>query len=391
MTPADVLRVGSIGLRSRRLRAFLSALGICVGISSVVGVLGISASSQVELLSRLDSLGTNLLSVSPGVQLGGARAHLPATAPGMIRRLGAVTDLAAEGFVPGAGVYRTDKIPSIASGGISVAAADVNLPGVLGATVAHGTFLNAATARYPAAVLGASAAVALGIVDLRFPVQISVGGQWFAVVGILDPILLASNLDRSVLVGYPAAERYLGFDGQYSTIYLRADPAHVDGVQALLARTADPAHPEETSVSRPSDLLVARAAAQSVYTDLFVGLGTVALLVGAVGVANVMVVGVLERRSEIGLRRALGATRGHVGLQFLTEAVLLSGIGGLGGVAAGALATALMSLLNGWPVAVPLSAVLGGLGSAVVVGMVAGLYPALRAARMAPSDALRTA
>jgi putative ABC transport system permease protein len=391
LAASDVLRVGSIGLRARRLRAALSALGVAIGIAAIVGVLGISASSQANLLAQLDQLGTNLLTVSPGQQLGGGQAFLPPTSPGMIRRVGPVLHVSATGVVPGAAVYKTDKVPSYQTGGIAVRATDVDLPGTLGVAVAHGAFLNPATAQYPAAVLGASTAQYLGIADVRQPVQILVGRRWFAVVGILGPVTLAPDLDRSVFVGYPAAERYLGFDGEFSNIYLRTDPEQVLDVQAVLARTADPAHPEQVAVSRPSDALAARAVAQTAYTTLFVGLGAVALLVGGVGIANVMFVSVLERRSEIGLRRALGATRGHVGAQFLTESVLLSLGGGAAGVALGAGATIAYASANRWLVVVPSIAVWGGLGAALLVGAAAGLYPALRAARLAPTEALRSA
>jgi len=390
LAPPDVLRVGAIGLRARRLRAALSALGIAIGIAAIVGVLGISASSQANLLARLDRLGTNLLTVSPGQHLGGGQAFLPRAAPGMIRRVGPVLHVSATGVVPAATVFKTDKVPAYQTGGISVRATDVDLPQTLEVAVAHGTFLNGATAQYPAAVLGASTAQYLGITDVRQPVEILVAGRWFAVIGILGSVTLAPELDRSVFVGYPAAERYLGFDGEYTSVYLRTDPEQVLDVQAVLARTANPAHPEEVAVSRPSDALAARAAAQTAYTALFVGLGSVALLVGGVGIANVMFVSVLERRSEIGLRRALGATRGHVGAQFLTESGLLSLAGGTAGVALGAGATIAYAASNRWLVVVPPLAVWGGLGAALVVGAAAGLYPALRAARLAPTDALRS-
>jgi putative ABC transport system permease protein len=390
LAPPDVLRVGAIGLRARRLRAALSALGIAIGIAAIVGVLGISASSQANLLAQLDRLGTNLLTVSPGQQLGGGQAFLPRAAPGMIRRVGPVLHVAATGVVPNANVFKTDKVPAYRTGGISVRATDVDLPQTLGVAVAHGTFLNGATAQYPAAVLGASTAQYLGITDARQPVEILVSRRWFAVIGILGTVTLAPELDRSVFVGYPAAERYLGFDGEYSDVYLRTDPEQVVDVQAVLARTANPAHPEEVAVSRPSDALAARAATQTAYTALFAGLGSVALLVGGVGIANVMFVSVLERRSEIGLRRALGATRGHVGAQFLTESVLLSLAGGAAGVALGAGATIAYAWANRWLLVVPPVAVWGGLGAALLVGAVAGLYPALRAARLAPAEALRS-
>jgi len=387
---SDVLRDGSLGLRARRLRASLSALGIAIGVAAIVGVLGISASSQADLLAQLDRLGTNLLTVAPGQRFGGGQAYLPLTSPGMIRRVGPVLRASATGVVPGAAVFKTDKVPAYQTGGMSVRATDLDLPDTLGASVADGVFLNAATARYPAVVLGASAAQYLGITDVRDPIEILIGGRWFTVIGILAPIALASELDRSVFVGYPAAEQYLGFDGEFTSVYLRTDPAQVTDVQAVLARTASPAHPEEVAVSRPSDALAARAAAQTAYSTLFVGLGAVALLVGGVGIANVMFVSVLERRSEIGLRRALGATRGHIGIQFLAESALLSLLGGAVGVAIGAGVTIGYASTHHWTVVVPTVAVWGGLASALVLGVVAGLYPALRAARLAPVVALRT-
>lgn len=389
LTFPDVFRVGSLGLHSRRLRALLSALGVGIGIAAIVGVLGVSASGQARLLAQLDALGTNLLTVSPGQALGGGQAYLPQTAPGMIRRVGPVLAVSATGVVPNVHVFRSDKIPAVQSGGISVRATDVNLLQTLSAGLQHGTFLNAATAQYPAVVLGASTAAYLGITELRNPVQVYVGGQWFAVIGILQPLVLAPNLDRSVLVGYPAAQRYLQFDGEYTTVYLRTDPDQVPDVQAVLARSANPAHPEEVQVSRPSDVLAARVAAQGAYTSLFIGLGAVALVVGGVAIANTMLTAVLERRSEIGLRRALGATEMQVGLQFLTESLLLSGLGGLAGVLLGSLATTAYALSNHWMVVIPVLAVWGGMAAALLVGAVAGLYPALRAARLAPTEALR--
>ena len=387
---SDVLRDGSLGLRARRLRASLSALGVAIGVAAIVGVLGISASSQADLLAQLDRLGTNLLTVAPGQHLGGGQAYLPQTAPGMIRRVGPVLRVSATGVVPGVNVFKTDKVPQYQTGGISVRATDLDLPDTLGASVTHGVFLNTATARYPAVVLGASVAQYLGVTDVRDPIELLIGGRWFTVVGILAPIALAPELDRSVFVGYPAAEQYLGFDGEFTSVYLRTDPTQVTDVQAVLARTASPAHPEEVAVSRPSDLLAARAAAQAAYSALFIGLGAVALLVGGVGIANVMFVSVLERRSEIGLRRALGAARGHIGIQFLTESALLSLLGGAVGVAIGAAVTIGYASTHHWMVVVPPVAVWGGLASALVLGVVAGLYPALRAARLAPVDALRT-
>jgi putative ABC transport system permease protein len=384
----DLVMVGAGGLATRRLRAALSALGVAIGIAAIVAVLGISQSSKADLLAQLDRLGTNLLTVAPGQTFGGDTATLPKDSVGMIRRIRPVQQAAAIAAVSDTAIYRNDKIPPAETGGLSVAAADLQLPQAVGATVAKGRWLNAATARYPATVLGATTASQLGIHQPGS--QVWLGRRWFTVVGILDPVTLAPELDRAALIGFPAAKALFGADGSPSTIYLRADPDQVSDVQGVLAATANPEHPNEVQVSRPSAALEAQAAAKSALNSLLLGLGAVALLVGGVGIANVMVISVLERRGEIGLRRALGATRGHVRTQFVVEALLLALLGGAGGVVLGGLVTAGYALRQGWQVVVPLSGVAGGVGVALVLGAVAGLYPAVRAARLAPTAALRT-
>ena len=387
LSARDLVAVAGAGLRTRRLRAALSALGIAIGIAAMVAVLGISSSSRADLLAQLDSLGTNLLRVTPGETFLGADAKLPTEAPSMLRRIGPVEWVAATGGTD-ASVRRTDLIPEAETGGISVLAADPELLGTLRGELAAGRFLNRATARYQVVVLGAKAAERLGVTATGR--QVWLGGRWFTVVGILRPVALASEIDRAALVGFPAAEALLGSDGSPGTVYVRADPDQVEAVRSVLPATANPANPNEVRVSRPSDALAARAAANSAFTSLLLGLGAVALLVGGVGIANVMVISVLERRSEIGLRRALGATRGHVGLQFLAESLLLALAGGLAGVALGAAVTAVYATGRGWSLVVPVPAMPGGILAALAVGAVAGLYPALRAARLTPTDALRT-
>jgi len=389
LRPSDLARIASVGLRTRRLRAALSALGIAIGVAAIVAVLGLSSSSQAGLLAEIDKLGTNLLTVTNGQNLFGKTAELPRAAPGMIGRISPVTQVQDTGATS-ADAYRSPLIPAINTNGLSVEASSLGLPRAVGTSLARGSYLNAATEKEAVAVLGAAAAQHLGIDRVWPGERIWVGGQWFYVVGILRPAVLAPEIDSSVLVGFPAAQKYLHFDGHPSTIYVRADIGQVAAVHSVLAATANPEAPNQVAVSQPSSALVARAAAQSALNGLFLGLGAVALLVGAVGVANIMVISVLERRSEIGLRRALGATRGQIRTQFLSEAMLLALLGGATGVAAGALATAIYATTKGWAIVIPALAWAGGLGGALAIGAIAGLLPAIRAARMAPTEALRT-
>jgi putative ABC transport system permease protein len=385
---SDLARLSTVGLRTRKLRAGLSALGIAIGVAAIVAVLGLSASSQAGLLAEINQLGTNLLTVTNGQSVTGGTVELPTMAPDMIGRIGGVQQVQSTGTVPGVGAFRNAFIPSVDTNGLTVEATSLDLLPVVATTLADGHYLNAATAQEPVAVLGATSARLLGI-DHVYPRQrIWVGGQWFYLAGILKPAVLASDLDSAVLVGYAAAERYLGFDGHPSTVYLRGQDERVNAVDNLLAATANPENPSGVNVSQPSDALVAQADAKSALNGLFLGLGAVALLVGAVGVANIMIISVLERRSEIGLRRALGATRGHIRIQFLFEAILLGLLGGTVGVALGTAATAIYAHTKHWATIVPTEAWAGGIAASLIIGAVAGLIPALRAARLSPTQAL---
>jgi putative ABC transport system permease protein len=390
LNPGDLLRVASIGLRSRRLRASLSALGIAIGIAAMVAVLGISESSKANLLQALDRLGTNLLVVeAAGGFIGNEDAALPTTAEAMLRRIGPVQEVSSVTSVD-ATVVRTDLAPSDQTGGITVKAADTQLVETLVGEMADGEWLDEARAGLPVVVLGSVTAERLGITSVRDGAQVWLGGRWFTVIGIMEPLELAPDLDTSAVIGRDIAIDELGAAEAPGTVYLRTDPDEVDDVQGVIAPTANPENPDQVEVTRPSDAIEARAAASNAFTALFLGLGAVALLVGGVGIANVMVISVLERRSEIGLRRALGATRRHVSVQFLSEALLLSAAGGLAGVLLGAAVTAVYDAARGWEIVVPVVGLAGGVAAALVIGAAAGLYPAARAARLAPTDALRT-
>jgi putative ABC transport system permease protein len=381
----DVLRLGTTGLRARPTRAILSALGIAIGIAAMIAVVGISASSQAGLNQQLAGLGTNLLTAHAGKSLFGDQTELPPDTVGKVRLIDGVEKASSVGLLR-QNVYRSSLSDPEASGGMSAMAADLKLLGVVGGTVRAGTWLNPATGSFPCVVLGSVAAERLGVVTPG--AQIWLGGQLMTVIGILDPMPLAPEFDSAALMGEKAAAELFGFHGNPTTVYERSSDQAVQRVRNLLGPTISPQAPNEVEVSRPSDALAAKNAADRAFTRLLIGLGSVALLVGGIGVANTMIISVLERRREIGLRRALGGTRGHIRLQFLAEALLLSAFGGLMGALLGASVTAAMAIGNGWPVTLPPDTVVIAVAATLVIGAVAGLYPAIRAARTPPTAAL---
>jgi putative ABC transport system permease protein len=391
LRPQDLGGLASVGLRTRKLRASLSALGIAIGVAAIVAVLGLSASSSAGLLAEISKLGTNLLTVTNGQSLTGGTAELPEAAPGMVAELPGVTTVQYTGALDNVSAYRSPYIPAIDTNALSVDASSLGLPAAVGTSVAQGTYLNAATQNEPVAVLGYQAAQRLGIDRIWPGEKIWVGGMWFYLAGILNSAATyAPEIDSSVLIGFPAAQKYLGFDGRPTELYVRTqnNQSVTNRVDGLLAYQADPEDPTGAAVSQPSSALTAQADAAGAFNTLFLGLGAVALLVGAVGVANIMIISVLERRQEIGLRRALGATRGQIRIQFLSEAVLLSLIGGAVGVITGVISTAVYAHTKGWAIVIPPEAWAGGLAAALAIGAIAGLLPAIRAARLSPTEAL---
>ena len=383
----DLVAVGWHGLGARRIRAALTAVGIAIGIAAIVAVVGISESSRANLLASLDRLGTNLLTVTAGQSLLGSDSSLPEDASGMVERIGPVAAVSGTTGVD-ASVRRTDLVPESQTGGIDVVAAETDLDETLGLGLARGTFLNDATSAYPAVVLGSVAAQRLGVTDVDNPVLVRIGDDWFSVIGVLEPNVLAPELDRSAIIGPEVAAELFGTSRSFDTLYVRTTPQAIDQVRQVLAATANPANPEEVRVARPSDALEARAAAETAFTALLVGLGALALLVAGVGIANVMLMSVLERRTEVGLRRALGATRRDIAGQFVVEALLLAGTGGIAGAVLGTAFAWLYARAHGWPLLLPVLGIAAGIAASLAVGVVAGIYPARQAARVSPTEAL---
>ena len=383
---SDVLRLAGTGLRARPMRAFLSALGIAIGIAAMIAVVGVSTASRAQLTAQLESLGTNMLTVTPGSDLSGTDVKLPTDAVGRVKQIEGIQQASSTSLVKDASVYRNSLSDKDATGGISTLVAEQGLLDVVAGEVDKGTWLNEATSQYPATVLGQTAAQRLGVVSPGTKVWL--GGSWFTVVGILKPVVLAPELNNAALVGQGVASSLLGHDAKPTTVYTRSQDAAVSTVRKVLAPSISPQAPNEVKVSRPSDALEAKNAADKAFTSLLLGVGSIALLVGGIGVANTMIISVLERRREIGLRRSLGAMRGHILVQFMTEALLLASLGGALGCVIGVGVTAAMSAANGWPFTLPVIAVAGGLGVTIAIGALAGVYPAVRASRTPPTAAL---
>ena len=387
LRPADILRLAGTGLRARPMRAFLSALGIAIGIAAMIAVVGVSTSSRAQLTAQLESLGTNMLTLTPGSDLTGTEVKFPTDAVGRVNKIDGVQQSSSTSLVK-ASVYRNSLSDKAATGGISALVAEPGLLDVVAGEVDKGAWLNPATSSYPSTVLGASAARRLGVVEPG--TQVWLGGTSFTVVGILKPSVLAPELDNAALIGAPVAEKLFGYAGNPTTIYERSADKAVERVRELLGPTISPQAPGAVKISRPSDALAAKNAADQAFTSLLTGVGSIALVVGGIGVANTMIISVLERRREIGLRRALGAMRSHILIQFLAEALLLAGLGGALGCVIGVGVTAGIAALRGWPFALPPLIVLAGLAVTVLIGALAGLYPAVRAARTPPTVALNS-
>ncbi len=389
MNLRDIFSVGSSGLRTRRVRAALSVTGITIGIAALVGILGLSQSGSADLLKDLDALGTNLLTVQAGDGFRSQEATLSLDATAMIDRIGPVYQVSATTKITG-GVFLNDLIQDGRTKGITIVAADLNLLSAQRGSLKSGKFLDEMTSQFPFVVLGSVAAERLGIRNTSGDQKVWLKEKWFMVIGIMEPLPLAADLDRSAIIGYPAADKFLGLDEPPEVIYVRAYPEHIYDVRSVMPATVNPENPEEVQVGRASDVLEARIAASDTFLNLFVGLGAVALLVGTIGIANVMVIAVIERRNEIGLRRALGATKFHIASQFLTESLLLSVLGGITGVAAGMSVTATYAISQDWSIVIPVYVVVGGILCSILIGGIAGFYPAMRAANMSPTEALRT-
>mgnify|MGYP000862845989 CR=1 FL=1 len=384
---SDVARLGLTGLRARPMRAILSALGIAIGIAAMVGVVGVSASSQARLQEQLRALGTNMLTARSGADLSGTDLILPEDSVGRTLMIPGVTDAASTSTLSGVSVYRSRLSDPNATGGIITMAADTNLLKVVSGTMRKGAWLNDATAKYPGVVLGSKAAQLLGVVEPG--TQVWLGGMSFTVLGIMDPAPLAEELDNAALIGVSAAGTYFDAGKTPTTIYERSTEDQVETVRELLGPTLAPQGATGLKVSRPSDALAAQNAADQTLTTLLAGVGSIALLVGGIGVMNIMMVSVTERTREIGVRMALGAKQRTIMMQFVTEAAVICVIGGIFGVLLGIAVGSTAASMTGFPAYPSFTAIFIAVTFSMAIGVFFGWYPAKKAANLDPIEALR--
>jgi len=384
----DLFFVALYGVRARRGRAALTSIGIGIGIAAIVAVTGISASGRADLLATLESLGTNLIKASPQAGFFGTQEKLPDGVVGMVERIGPVEEVTSTTQTDLI-VRRSDFISEFEGGGISTIVTSPELLQVVGGNLIEGRFIQDGLSNIPVTVLGSVTASRLGINTLDTPTKILIGNEWFGVVGIIDELKIHPDLDRSVFIGYGVAKTLFDIDKEPTTIYVRANPTYIEDVVEVIAPSMNPENPDQVQVSRPSDALEAQEAADAAFTNLLLGLGSVALLVGGVAIANVMVMSVLERRMEIGVRRSIGATRREIRYQFLLESIVLSGIGGLVGVVLGTGVTLGYTNYTDIVFSIPVSQVLGAILLALLIGAISGVYPAIKASKIQPAEAVR--
>jgi putative ABC transport system permease protein len=386
LTPFDVLATATLGPRTRLVRATLSALGIAIGIAALVALLGIPASQKAQSEADYEAMGANLITVFPGTnQQDQSKITIPLTAPVMVDAIGPVKATLTLYEIPDVGVFRTDAIPSGQTGGITAAIPQGDLLTTLNIGLAQGRWFDPGLLELPTVVLGDAAARRL---DAGVGNRIWIDRQWWAVIGVLEPLELAEQLDSTAFLAQGPAER-LHPDLPIGSIYVSTTSGRSKAVRGVMAATVNPANPRGVNVSQLSPFDTAREMAENTLSKLSLGLGGVALLVGGIGIANTMVVAVMERRGEIGLRRAMGARTGQIALQFVLEAAVIGLGGGVMGAAFGVYVVYLYTAAFSQLFAIPVWLLGAGPGMSVVIGAIAGLYPSLKAARQSPTTALR--
>jgi putative ABC transport system permease protein len=394
MSPVELLRLALSRLRTNRLRAALTMLGVVIGVASVVALVGVGQGTTSNITNALTSLGTNLLTISPTSQNSDGSTTLT------------IDDANAIADVPGVAAVA----PELTSSQTVTAGTESTTTTIVGTTTAYptvraysmwqGTGLTdpAVDLDLRVAVVGAATAQDLGLTARDIGSQISIGGLDFRVIGLLQPKGGAGfdDPDDQVLVPVGAVQKYFVGGDSLRSIGVSVDPGvDMDTTNARITALLRQRHEiaasddDDFAVFDQTSLLAAASSISGTLTLLLGGIASISLVVGGIGIMNIMLVSVRERTREIGIRKAIGARGSDILAQFLVEALTLSLLGGLIGVAVGLGVSALIARVAGWTFAFTPATLTAAVMSSVLVGVVFGVWPARQAARLDPIAALR--
>ena len=395
MSLREALRVALQAIVANRLRSFLTTLGVIIGVMSVVLLVSIGQGARAEITGVVEGLGSNLLFVLPGDgDFGGPPARsrftlddvdaldraLPSTAPRVSGQIVGTEPVSADGERVVTAVY-----------GVSA-----GHERVVDRTIARGQGFATSdvVAARRIAIIGSD--VAETLFGDRDPIgrSLTIGGSRYRIVGVLERVgasAFGPSPDQDVLIPLTAAMRLLSVSN-VDAIFIRADSTtSIDDDVRLVRRVLSQRHdPDEFSVFTQEEIVGVIDTILGILTFFLAAIAGISLLVGGVGVSNIMLVSVSERTREIGLRKALGARTRDITIQFLLEAVVLTGLGGLLGLGLGVGLARLVAALSPVPAQVTTWSVLLSLGVSALVGLVFGVLPARRAGRLDPVEALRT-
>jgi putative ABC transport system permease protein len=387
----ELLGVAWNGLSARKIRTALIMLGPIVGVAAMVGAVGLTESAKGDLKAKLAALGTNLITVEAGGTFGQQNPTMPKDAVHRVKQLQSVTRASAVGEVSGvltiphAGAekyYEAFPVP--------VLAADDALPGALEVKMQSGRWLRESDRlnHARAAVIGEGLAKEYGVIpgEIR---TLRLNNVDYGIVGVLSSVALDPSLDNAVFVTQWGAKHDFGTEGKPTKLYVRAATGETEATSKAIPTAINLGGPDQVSTKIPSDALAASAQADETLQQTAVFAGILALAVGGIGIANVMSISVIQRSTEIGIRRALGHTRSTIALQFLLEALFIGILGGLAGVFVGVAVVYLVSAFAGWTVVIDYGRMPLWVGLAVGVSVAAGLYPSGKAARLEPLETLR--